>query len=92
MYSLIAQVHPAVSGSRKARDLGHTRSHAESVWEDGPCPPIDLGPPGNYASIEWEDIYAIAPWLKFGAEDGSVGGESAWGDVSGRRDGLGFGE
>lgn len=93
--SLIAQIHPAVTGSRR-RPEGSSAAPRESisVWEDGPCPPVDLGAPGMYASFEWEDLNAIAPWLKFGSEDpeAAEGRESAWGDPSGRRDGLGFGE
>ncbi|KAJ9095308.1 hypothetical protein QFC21_005674 [Naganishia friedmannii] len=31
---------------------------------DGPIPPFDFGPRGMYASFDWEDLDALAPWLE----------------------------
>lgn len=102
MDRIIAQVHPAVKRYRHPQSVeGHPEADgrgdeglAGTTWSDGPTPPIDIGPPGMYASFEWSDLEAIGSWVGLGA-DGDKSGEdgraSAWGDAGGRRDGWGFG-
>ena len=54
MSRLVAQLYPA---ARVARDRP-----AEGPTE-GPTP--DLGPQGMYASLAFEDIAALLPWVEF---------------------------
>jgi hypothetical protein len=52
--SLVAQLHPAARTSRDRTSQGPT---------EGPTP--DLGPQGMCASLAFEDIYALLPWVEF---------------------------
>lgn len=52
---------------------------------DGPVPPVSLGPPGMYASFDWEDLDALFPWLELReSENGNDVGAGT------HRAGLGF--
>jgi hypothetical protein len=52
--SLVAQLHPAARIPRDRPPQGPT---------EGPTP--DLGPQGMYASLAFEDIHALLPWVEF---------------------------
>lgn len=44
---------------------------------DGPVTPGSFGPPGMYASFDWDDLHALVPWLELrevenGNEEGGV--------------------
>ena len=52
--SLVAQLHPAARNARDRIRPGPT---------EGPTP--DLGPQGMYASLAFEDIHALLPWVEF---------------------------
>jgi hypothetical protein len=56
MIRLVAQLYPA---ARISRDQVLTEP------TEGPNP--DLGPRGMYASLAFEDIHALFPWVEFKA-------------------------
>jgi len=70
---VIAQVHPP--DREQARPQGSTAKYAEGYEPD-------LGPTGMYASLGFEDLEVIAPWLELRGG----GGNSS----EAKRSGLGF--
>lgn len=69
---IIAQLFPA------SRTEGVPAGSAPDFHIEGPHP--ELGPLGMYASLGWEDISSLFPWIEFRG--------SGMGD--GMRNGLGF--
>ncbi|KAJ9107157.1 hypothetical protein QFC19_002817 [Naganishia cerealis] len=66
---------------------------------DGPIPPFEFGPRGMYASFDWADLDALAPWLELpqveNGNDGPAAGDEAVPGVrrpvGTHRAGMGFG-
>lgn len=86
---IIAQLAPATQYSSQSTSPSPTASapHLEAPLQiDGSVPPISFGPPGMYASFDWEDLDAIFPWLELRqVENGNEGTENGV-----HRPGLGF--
>lgn len=77
-FRIIAQLRPAPSQVPRDADSPHAPA-------DGPVPPVSLGPPGMYASFDWEDLDALFPWLELKQSDN--GNDEGAGT---HRAGLGF--
>ncbi|GHJ89455.1 hypothetical protein NliqN6_5857 [Naganishia liquefaciens] len=78
---IIAQLCPAPSQLPRDADSLHLPPTA-----DGAVPPVSLGPPGMYASFDWEDLDALFPWLELRQAENGNDGEAG----TTHRAGLGF--
>lgn len=74
-FSILAQIFPSTRA--EAVPMGVAR---DSLTE-GAQPDADLGPRGTYASLGWEDVDALLPWLE-------ISGAGAFHNA--RTSGMGF--
>ena len=79
-------LHHYIAPADLLRLIAQLRSiEAEPMAFDGPADIVDLGSHGTYASMGFEDLDALAPWVNL-IESLSMPGHSG-----ARREGLGFG-